>query len=247
MPYSPIPNSLSQTTQLNELLRAIPQEVWLQLRPQLHLVDLESGQILHEPKEMVQTVYFPQRSMVSLVQIMEDGSTIEAGVVDRGGMVGYPAYLGGDSAASRAVVQLPGSAIALDAEVLKAEFNRSEALRSLLLRYCQVLLTQVSQNAACNRFHPTEARLARWLLQSQDARQAPDLQLTQDFLASMLGTRRASVTAAASKLQQAEIIRYRRGHIQILDRATLETTACECYRVTRTEYLRLLGDQTEIV
>jgi CRP-like cAMP-binding protein len=213
----------------------------------MHITDFESGQILYEPGETVHTVYFPQRAMISLVQIMEDGSTIEAGVVDRGGLVGYPAYLGGDSGASRAVVQIPGSAIALDAEVLQAEFNRSEALRSLLLRYCQVLLTQVSQNAACNRFHPTEARLARWLLQSQDARQTPDLKLTQDFLSSMLGTRRASVTAAASKLQQAEIIRYRRGHIQILDRGALEVAACECYRVTRTEYIRLLGEQTEIL
>jgi CRP-like cAMP-binding protein len=211
------------------------------------MVDFDSGRILYEPGETVRTVYFPQRSMVSLVQIMEDGSTIEAGVVDRGGLVGYPAYLGGSSGASRAVVQLPGSAIALDAEILRTEFNRSETLRNLLLRYCQILLTQVSQNAACNRFHSTEARLARWLLQSQDARQAPDLKLTQDFLSSMLGTRRASVTAAAGKLQQAEIIRYRRGYIQILDQAALKATACECYQVTRSEYFRLLGDQVEIL
>jgi CRP-like cAMP-binding protein len=231
----------SQSEQLNHLLASLPIDVYERLAPHLKKVDLELRQVLYEPTEPMDIVYFPNQSMVSLVQVMENGSTIEAGVVGNDGMVGYPVYLGGKSSSSRAVVQIPGSAIALDAAILKAEFDRCGDLHTLLLRYSQALLAQISQTAACNRFHPTEERLARWLLQSQDALRSPDLELTQDFLASMLGTRRASITLAAGKLQQAGLIHYNRGFIRIVNRDGLEAAACECYNVVQAEYGRLLG------
>jgi len=141
---------------------------------------------------------------------------------------------------SRAVVQIAGTALALDGAILQQEFARGGTLQAILLLYTQAFLAQVSQTAACNRFHAIEARLARWLLQSRDFAQTSDLKLTQDFLSSMLGTRRASVTVAARTLQQAGLIDYNRGHITILDQASLETVSCECYKTVRTEYYRLL-------
>ncbi|MDB9529114.1 Crp/Fnr family transcriptional regulator [Oscillatoria sp. CS-180] len=246
MPYSPEEfeqKDINQMAQGNRLLALLPDEIYHRLAPNFTKVQLELGQVLYEPTEPMDKVYFPSRSMVSLVQVMENGATIEAAVVGSDGMVGYPVYLGGNYSASRAVVQISGWAIALSASVLKAEFNRSEALQSVLLRYTQALIAQISQNAACNRFHPVEERLARWLLQSQDALQASHLELTQDFLASMLGTRRASVTLAAGKLQQGGLIHYNRGYIHILNREALESAACECYNVVRAESTRLLDIQ----
>lgn len=177
---------------------------------------------------------------MSLVQVMADGSTIEAGTVGNDGVLGYPVFLGGGAMSSRAVVQIAGTALALDGAILQQEFARGGTLQAILLLYTQAFLAQVSQTAACNRFHAIEARLARWLLQSRDFAQTSDLKLTQDFLSSMLGTRRASVTVAARTLQQAGLIDYNRGHITILDQASLETVSCECYKTVRTEYYRLL-------
>ncbi len=179
--------------------------------------------------------------MISLVQIMEDGTTIEAGIVGSDGMLGYSVYLGGRYDASRAVVQIPGEAIALDAVVLSKAFNEGKALQKLLLLYTQAFIAQVSQTAVCNRFHPTEERLARWLLQSQDCAQSSSLKITQAFLASMLGTRRASVTVAASALQEAGLIRYSRGQVEILEREALKQACCKCYGVVKAEYDRLLA------
>lgn len=225
---------------LNHLLAALPETDYRRLAPHLRKVELALGEILYEPAEPVSTVYFPNQSMVSLVQVMENGATVEAGIVGNDGMVGYGVYLGGKRDSSRAIVQIAGSAIALEAPILKAEFERGGALQKILLRYTQALLAQISQTAACNRFHPTEERLARWLLQSQDFAVSANLNLTQDFLANMLGTRRASVTVAAGTLQKAGLIEYSRGHIEILKREELEAAACECYSIVRAEYNRLL-------
>lgn len=245
MPYTPEDSAagrsqLSQQEEVNQLIRRFPESSYQRLVPYFVSVKLKLGQILHEPGEPITTVYFPHQAMVSLVQVMENGSTIEAGIVGNDGVVGYAVFLGGVASASRAVVQLPGHAIALDANLLKDEFDHSSELRSLLLRYSQALIAQISQTAACNRFHAVEERLARWLLQSHDASQSSDLELTQDFLSSMLGTRRASVTQAAGKLQQAGLIRCSRGRIEIVDREALRGAACECYLVTRAEFARLL-------
>lgn len=244
MPRSQHQLNLEQSEQLNQLLVMLPEADYLQLAPHLKTINLSLGQVLYEPTEPISTVYFPNQSMISLVQIMEDGSTIEAGIVGNDGMVGYPVYLGGKWESSRAIVQIPGSAIALSASILQSEFDRKGALHSLLLLYTQAFIAQLSQTAACNRFHPIEERLARWLLQSQDFSRSSTLQLTQDFLSSMLGTRRASITVAAGALQQAGLIRYNRGHIDILNREALESAACECYNTVKTEYDRLLNIST---
>ncbi|WP_413160511.1 Crp/Fnr family transcriptional regulator [Capilliphycus salinus ALCB114379] len=234
---SSIRNSLLE----NHLLAALPQAELERLAPYFIEVSLSLGQILHEPQEKIETVYFPTHSMISLVSIMEDGSTVEVGIVGNDGMLGYPVYLGGDYSHTRAIVQIEGTALQLDAGVLKCEFNQGNFLQRLLLLYTQAFLAQVSQTAACNRFHPAEERLARWLLQSQDFAGSEKLNLTQEFLSSMLGIRRASVTVSAGTLQQAGMIRYNRGKITILDRAALEATTCECYQIVRREYNRLLG------
>ncbi|MDY7021015.1 MAG: Crp/Fnr family transcriptional regulator [Cyanobacteriota bacterium] len=225
----------------NRLLAALPKAEFQRLAPYLIEVSLSLGQILSEPQDRVEVVYFPTRSMISLVSIMEDGSTVEVGIVGNDGMLGYPVYLGGDSSHTRAIVQIEGTAFQLNGDLLRSEFNRSPSLQRLLLLYTQAFLAQVSQTAACNRFHPVEERLARWLLQSQDFAGSEKLHLTQDFLSSMLGIRRASVTVAARTLQQAGMINYNRGKITIVDRAGLEAATCECYQIVRREYERLLG------
>ena len=232
---------VSKSERLNHLLAQIPEAEYERLAPYLRTIDLALGEVLYEPAEPVSTVYFPNQAMISLVQIMENGATVEAGIVGNDGMVGYSTYLGGKQDSSRAIVQISGSAISLDARVLKAEFDRGGGLQKLLLRYTQALLAQISQTAACNRFHPAEERLARWLLQSQDFACSSSLDLTQDFLSNMLGIRRASVTVAAGALQKAGLIEYSRGHIEILKREGLEAAACECYGVVRAEYNRLLN------
>ena len=225
----------------NRLLAALPEPEFRRLQPHLVEVSLPLGQTLHEPGDKIETVYFPTQAMISQVSVMEDGSMVEVGIVGNDGIVGYPVYLGGSYTNTRAMVQIEGTALKLDANLLKAEFDRSPPLQRLLLLYTQAFLAQVSQTAACNRFHPTEERLARWLLQSQDFAASDQLYLTQDFLSNMLGIRRASVTVAAGTLQQAGMIRYNRGRIVILDRTALEATTCECYEIVRQEYDRLLG------
>ncbi len=225
----------------NRLLAVLPESDFQRISPYLIEVSLSLGQILHEPQEKIETVYFPTKAMISLVSIMEDGSTVEVGIVGNDGMLGYPVYLGGAQSHIRALVQSQGKALQMNAIVLKNEFDRGGFFQRLLLLYTQVFLTQVTQTAACNRFHPTEERLARWLLQSQDCTGSEELHLTQDFLSSMLGVRRASVTVAAGTLQQAGMIRYNRGKITILDRTALEDTTCECYEIVRQEYNRLFN------
>ncbi|MEM9927382.1 MAG: Crp/Fnr family transcriptional regulator [Cyanobacteria bacterium P01_D01_bin.50] len=227
-------------TRVNQLLAALPLEEYQRLIPHLENIYLMSGEVLCEPGETMTEVYFPTLAMISLVSIMENGSTTEVGLIGKEGMVGLPVFLGGNSTTSRAIVQIEGAAIKLNAKVLKNEFNRGGELQKLLLLYTQALFTQASQNAACNRQHNIEARLARWLLTAQDCIADSELHLTQEFISQMLGTRRSGVTVAAGILQQAGIIRYTRGKISILDREALQATACECYHVIKNEYIRLL-------
>lgn len=225
----------------NRLLAALPTEEYQRLVPHLELVPLKFQQILYEPGEPIAYVYFPHRAIVSLLSTMEDGTTVEVGLVGIDGMVGTAVILGGNTTTTLANVQVPGYAMRMKAEWLKAEFNRGGALQSLLLLYTQALITQVSQIAACNRLHTLEERLARWLLTIQDRLQSDDLPLTQEFISQMLGTRRSGVTVAAGTLQQAAMIRYTRGKITILNRQALEATTCECYTLIKSEYERLLG------
>lgn len=213
------------------------------LAPHLELVSLSRSQVLYQPGEAITYVYFPHQAVVSLLSTMEDGSTIEVGLVGREGMAGIPVIMGGNITNHQAFVQVPGDAMRLKAEVLKAEFNRGSQLQILLLRYIQALLAQISQSVACNRFHTVEQRLARWILLVQDSTTSNQLPLTQEFLAQMLGTRRSSVTVAAGTLSQAGMISYSRGCITVLDREALEVTSCECYKVIKDTFAQSLNNQ----
>lgn len=227
-------------TTVNELLAALPEEEYQRLLPHLENVDLVSGEVLSEPGETMTEVYFPTLAMISLVSIMENGSTTEISLVGKEGMVGLPVFLGGNSTTSRAIVQIEGTALKLNGSILKKEFDKGGELQKLLLLYTQALFTQASQNAACNRQHNIEERLARWLLTARDCVMKDELHLTQEFISQMLGTRRSGVTVAAGILQQAGLIRYTRGKISILRAEALSHRACECYRVIKNEYHRLL-------
>lgn len=231
----------SENNPVNRLLAALPSQEYQRLLPQLETVDLELEQVLYQPGEAIDYVYFPHRSLISLVMVLQDGSTAEVGLVGDSGMVGVPVILGSDISFNLAIVQIAGNAMRLRADRLKAAFKQGGALQALLLRYVQALLSQVSQTAACNRLHSIEARLARWLLLAQDAVDADQLQLTQEFIAQMLGVRRAGVTVTASALQQAGLIHYSRGKITILNRQGLQAVACECYRLIEDEHDRLLS------
>lgn len=236
--------SVSKNTGLpieNRLLAALPAEDYQRLVPHLELVSLPLEKVIYEPGEPIKHVYFPHQAIVSLVSTMEDGSTVEVGLVGNDGMVGTPVFLGGNTTTNRAFVQLAGSGMRMEAIRLKAEFNRAGSLQSLLLRYTQALLTQVSQLAACNRAHTVEERLARWLLTVSDRVQSDQFPLTQEFISQMLGVRRSGVTVAAGTLSQAGMIRYTRGKITVLNREDLEATSCECYGTIKNELERLLG------
>ncbi|WP_017319285.1 Crp/Fnr family transcriptional regulator [Mastigocladopsis repens] len=225
----------------NRLLGALPASEYQRLVPHLELVTLPLHQVLYEPNEPITHVYFPHQAVISLITTMEDGSTIEVGLVGSEGMVGLPVILGGNITNNQAFVQIPDAGMRMDANIFKTEFHRGGELQRLLLRYCQALLTQVSQSAACNRFHTIEERLARWMLLVQDCVDLEEFPLTQQFIAEMLGTRRSGVTVAAGTLQQAGMLRYTRGKITIVNREALEATACECYRVISDEFSRLLS------
>lgn len=224
----------------NYLLANLPRNEYERLVSHLNLVNLYPGQILNEPNEPFTEAYFPNQATISLVSLMEDGSTTEIGLVGNEGMLGLPIVFGGQCTTNRAVVQLEGTAIRMNAEVLGKEFNRGGVLQKLLLLYMQVLMTQISQCAACNRQHTIEERLARWLLSAHDHVKHNELGLTQEFIANMLGIRRSGVTVAVSVLQEAGIINHSRGKIRILNRAKLEDTACECYCIVKKEINRLL-------
>ncbi|MEH2364939.1 Crp/Fnr family transcriptional regulator [Nostoc sp.] len=228
--------------QVNRLLAALPTSDYERLIPHLKLVSLPTRQVIYEPGEPITHVYFPQNSVVSIVTIMEDGSTVEIGIVSNEGMVGIPVILGGNTTTTKAFVQVAGAGMQMDADILRTEFNRGGAIQKLLLRYVRAIYTELTQSCACNRLHTLEERLARWLLTVSDRFESDDFPLTQEFIAQMLGVRRSGVTVAASTLSRAGMIRYQRGQISILNREDLEATSCECYRVIQKEFTRLLGN-----
>jgi len=235
MSTAPSPNQ-------NHLLGALPTAEFERLAAHLKLVPMRLGEILYEPGEQLQHAYFPTTAIVSLHYVMESGASAESAGVGNEGVVGIALFMGGDTTPSSAVVKTAGHAYRLERKLLKQEFDRSGLLQRLLLRYTQALITQMTQTAACNRHHSVEQQLCRWLLSTLDRLPSNELIITQDLVASMLGVRREGITEAAGKLQHAGYIRYRRGHIAVLDRAGLETCACECYAVVRNELRRLLSD-----
>jgi CRP-like cAMP-binding protein len=224
----------------NYLLAALPAPESGRLYPHLELVPLPLGKVLYESGDQLQYVYFPILSIVSLLYVMADGASAEIAVVGHEGIIGIALFMGGETMPNRAVVQSAGHAFRLKGHLLKEEFNRGGELQHLLLRYTQALLTQMSQTAVCNRHHSVDQQLCRWLLLSLDRLPSNELTMTQELIANMLGVRREGVTEAAGKLQSAGLIHYSRGRITVLDRPGLEARACECYRVVKTEFDRLL-------
>ncbi len=226
----------------NELLTAMPAPEWSRLSPLLEAVDLPLGRVLYESGSKMSHVYFPIDAIVSLLYVLENGSSAEIAVVGREGLVGISLFMGGDTTPSRAVVQSAGKGYRLRAQAIQEEFSRSGPIMHLLLRYTQALITQMAQTAVCNRHHSLDQQLCRWLLLSLDRLRGNELIMTQELIANMLGVRREGVTEAALKLQKLGLIQYARGHIRVLDRAGLETRVCECYAVVKGEYDRLLPD-----
>jgi len=224
----------------NHLLAALPAADYEQLLPHLELVPLPLAWPVYESGDAQGYVFFPTTSIVSLLYVMEDGSSAEIAVVGNEGLVGIALFMGGETTPSRAVVQSAGHGYRLRASALKTEFSLGGNLQHLLLRYTQALITQMAQTAVCNRHHALDKQLCRWLLLSLDRLDSNELKMTQELIANMLGVRREGVTEAAGKLQAAGLIEYSRGRITVLDRPKLEAQVCECYAVVKREYDRLL-------
>jgi CRP-like cAMP-binding protein len=225
----------------NGILTSLPREEYQRILPSLKSVHLPQGKVLSEAGDVIDAAFFPLNGMVSLLSTTEDGSMIEVGMIGNEGLAGISAVLGLRTAPYKLLVQLPANAMRIRMDVLRREFCRGGRLQELLLLYTHTLLTQISQSAACNRFHSMEERLCRWLLISRDRVGADVVHLTQEFLAHMLGVPRTSVTMTACKLQRMGLIRYSRGRIQILDGRGLENYSCECYRVVTEEFNRYLA------
>ena len=198
------------------------------------------GDVLYESGDQMRHAYFPTTAIISLLYVLEDGSSVEIAVVGNEGMLGIALFMGGHTTPSRAIVLCKGQALRLKADNLLEEFQLGGQTQSLLLRYTQALITQMTQTGVCNRHHSVEQQLCRWLLLSLDRLPGNSLDMTQDLIASMLGVRREGVTEAAGRLQRDGLIQYSRGHIEVLDRPRLEQNVCECYKVVKTEFDRLL-------
>jgi CRP-like cAMP-binding protein len=237
MSVSVTPGTPSQ----NRLLAALPYDEYERLLPSLQEVSFSLGEVVYEFGGHLDYVYFPTTSIVSLLYTMENGSSAEMGLTGNDGVVGIALFMGGGTMPNRAVVQSAGGALRMKAKVLQDEFALGGKFQYVLLRYTQALITQISQTAVCNRLHSVEQQLCRWLLLSHDRVKEDELIMTQELIADMLGVRREGVTVAAGRLQDEGAISYVRGHIKILDRQKLEDTVCECYRVVKDEFDRLLG------
>lgn len=238
--------NLDNDPRQNKLLAALPDLEWARWAPMLEPVDLPLGKVLYESGRPLHHAYFPITGIVSLLYVMENGSSAEIAVVGKEGLVGVSLFMGGDTTPSRGVVQSAGQGYRLRADLLMSEFERSPPVMHLLLRYTQALITQTAQTAVCNRHHSLEQQLCRWLLLSLDRLAGNELKMTQELIANMLGVRREGVTEAAGHLQHDGLIRYQRGHITILDRPGLERRTCECYAVVKAEYDRLLPARTAV-
>jgi CRP-like cAMP-binding protein len=229
----------------NRLLDLLAPAQFDRLRPDLTEEVLPRNRTVQERGKQVKSVIFPTSGTISIVAMMLDGASVEVGIVGREGMLGFQSVLGDDVSLNQAMVQIPGSALRMPANILRQEAEANPRLRAILLRYVQAVLNSATQSAACNRAHLLEQRLAGWLLTACDRAGADRLLLTHEFIAMMLGVRRAGVTVAALSLKSAGLIDYEHGRITIADREGLEVAACECYEVTKREYARLLGIAAE--
>jgi CRP-like cAMP-binding protein len=237
-----ITNTAGHTPFQNHLLAALPAEVFEHISAHLELVSMPLGDVLYESGGQMHHVYFPATAILSLHYVMENGATAEIAGVGNEGVLGISLFMGGDTTPSRATVQTGGHGYRLKGQLMMEEFNRAGPMMRLMLRYTQALITQMSQTAVCNRHHSVEQQLCRWLLLTLDRLPSNDLTITQELIASMLGVRREGITESAGNLQRAGLISYRRGHITVIDRSGLELRACECYKVVKKEFHRLLSD-----
>jgi CRP-like cAMP-binding protein len=226
--------------QQNHILDALPEAERERLFPHLRLVELPLGLVLYEAGDVLRHMYFPTDSIVSLLYVLQDGSSAEICVVGNDGVIGVALFMGGETTTSRAIVQSGGFAYRLTGRRLKREFERQGETMHILLRYTQALITQMAQTAVCNRHHTVDQQLCRWLLLSLDRLPDNEVAMTQELIANMLGVRREGVTDAAGKLQKLGVISYKRGVIKVLDRDLLQKLSCECYGVVKKETDRLL-------
>jgi CRP-like cAMP-binding protein len=229
----------------NHLLAALPPKDYRRLQEDLVPVTLTFGEVLYEPGQVIQHVYFPNDSLVSLLTLVDHHMALEVGIVGREGMVGVPVALGINVSPVRTLVQGGGTAMRMKSENFRRILRRSLPLQQELNRYIHVLMAQVTQTAACNRFHMVEARLARWLLMTRDRMRSNQFRLTQEFLAHMLGVRRVGVTKAASALQKRKLISYSRGEISILDADGLQAASCQCYQIVKNVQGRAQGGRSD--
>lgn len=227
----------------NRLLAGLSEEEYDSLLPHLEHVNLRLGQLIHGVDQFSTYIYFPTTCLISNIYTTLEGATAEIGLAGADGAIGIALFLGGKTIPCQAVVQIAGEAFRMNDNILKQQFARGGSFQRLLLLYVHVYITQVSQTAVCNRLHSLEKRLARWLLLCHDRTKTPELRMTQEFVAGMLGGRRESVTVAAGHLQDARLIRYARGSIQIIDCEKLQAAACECYNVVKNEEDRLFCDR----
>jgi CRP-like cAMP-binding protein len=225
----------------NHLIANLAADDFERMRSHLEHIPLRQHQRLLEPNAPTSYVYFPETGMVSLILSLEDGSIVEVGLIGNEGIVGVLAGLGASRISGEAIVQMPGSALRINTDVLRRELGVSPSLREMLLRYVQALFAQVTQSAACNGRHALPQRLARWLLMANDCAATNEVRLTHEFLSMMISVRRPGITHALGVLKDAGIIATSRGSIAIRDRQRLEATACECYRTVKDEYERLLS------
>ena len=228
----------------NLLLAALIPEEYKRLLPYLEPVSLNFKQVLYAPNEVIEYVYFVNHGVVSLVNIMQNGDTVEVATVGNEGMVGLPVFLKAKTIPGEAFTQVAGDALRMRADVFQREVTPSSPLYNRLQRYTQALFNQIAQSAACNRVHSIEERFCRWMLMIQDRVETNQFPLTQEFLSQMLGVRRASVSVVAAIIQKAGLISYKRGKMTILDREGMEDVTCECYAMIKGEFKRLLGDDS---
>ncbi len=226
----------------NRLLSLLSDDDYERLRPFLSLDVLDYRKDLYQASRPIEHVYFPVDGVASLVITTSDGSSVEVGTIGNEGVVGLPVCLGDHEAPSSVYVQVPGKALRMDARHFRGELERNPNMNLVMLRYAHAFFNQVAQSAACAHLHRVEQRCCRWLLMTRDRMPSGDFLLTQEFLGMMLGVRRTTVTDVMGTLQKAGLIRYRRGHVTILDHDALQQRACECYKVSRLEFDRLLGD-----
>jgi CRP-like cAMP-binding protein len=228
----------------NRLLGLLPPKDYKRLRPHLKPIALEYRQSLYRAHKPVGFVYFIETGVGSLVNTMANGQAAEVGTIGNEGVVGLPLVLEDSAAPTSVYVQVPGAGLRIKAALFNRELARSASMRTVMLHYTHAFFNQVAQSAACNQFHSLEQRCCRWLLMTRDRMDSDEFLLTQEFLAMMLGVQRTGVSAAAGALQRAGLIRYKRGQVTILDRRGLEQRSCECYRVSKREFDRLLGETT---